>query len=350
MTCPALCNNLSIRHRRRISPLHLNAVLKYQIAIAKQIIYTIPFKRQSLLPGMLEKLMERKPGEDYLSALDRNGFVVAKSVLSEAKLEALRDASSKAVELARNGGWPHIRTVGKQFPPWESTPGNGGIWGVQHLMKPELPGHELFTETYFSEEILGIVKNLLQCEDEHLVMELFNMLVRPGKDFELRWHRDDISNTATPEEELTRLQQPAWHAQYNLALWGDDSLILVPGSHKRARTHLERQAEPFEPNLPGQLIVELGPGDIAFYNNNILHRGVYDCQKERMTLHGSVGHVKGGQFRARNVLQHGMRDWIEHCDVAEIGGKEGRRAESMRNELIKLGSQNGIEMGYSHQD
>lgn len=289
------------------------------------------------------------PTSPYLSQLDRDGFVVIKAIVDRDRLEELRAASSKATELARGGGWPHVRTVGKQFPPWTASAAREhGIWGVQHLMNPELPGHEGFTELYFSEAILGIVKQLLQCGDEHLVMELFNLLVRPEKDFELRWHRDDIPAEAIPQEEIERLGKPAYHAQYNFALWEDNSLIVVPGSHKRARTDTERNADPFEKMMPDQLIVKLEPGDIVFYNNNILHRGAYSANKERMTLHGSVGHVKGSSLRARNVLQHGVGSWVDKCAFGQLKGEERHRAEEMRRRLVQLGSESG-QVGYSHQ-
>jgi nicotinamide N-methyltransferase len=215
-------------------------------------------------------------------------------------------------------------------------------------MNPDLPGHELFTELYFSEAILGIVKQLLQCQDEHLVMELFNMLVRPERDFELRWHRDDIPAEASEDEEMERLGKHAYHAQYNFALWDDDSLIVVPGSHKRARTSTERNADPFAKSLPDQLIVKLQPGDIVFYNNNILHRGAYSSSKERMTLHGSVGHVQGSTLRARNVLQHGIGNWVDKCAFESLPEEDRHRADGMRQRLIQLGSESG-QVGYSLQ-
>lgn len=292
-------------------------------------------------------VMPAQKSSSYLADLERDGFVVVKSIVSKEKLETLRVASTKVTELARNGQWPHIRTVGKQFPPW-GTSVEDGIWGVQHLMNPELPGSAIFTELYFSEEILSIVKELLQCADEDLVMELFNMLVRPDRDFELRWHRDDISADAGPEEEMERLAHPAWHAQYNFALFEDDSLVLVPGSHKRARTDTERAADPFEPVLPDQLLVKLEPGDIAFYNNNIVHRGVYSSTKERMTLHGSVGHAGGSKLRARNVLQHGIGSWVDRADFSRLGKGGKERAEEMRARLVRMGGENG-EVGYSLQ-
>lgn len=294
--------------------------------------------------------MPAQTTSSHLANLQRDGFVVIKSIVSPSKLEALRTASLEAEQLARSGQWPHVRTVGKQFPPWNHEEAmEKGIWGVQHLMKPSMPGHETFTALYFSEEILSIVRELLQCEDEELVMELFNMLVRPDKDFELRWHRDDISAEASAEEEMERLGRPAFHAQYNFALWEDESLVLVPGSHKRARTDVERNAGPFEKELPEQIVVKLEAGDIAFYNNNILHRGVYDSKKERVTLHGSVGHVGGSKLRARNVLQHGVGGWVDGVDFSGLEDEgERRRAEGMRERLVKLGSESG-DVGYSLQ-
>lgn len=122
--------------------------------------------------------------------------------------------------------------------------------------------------------------------------------MRPDRDFALRWHRDDIPPEATAEEELARLREPAWHAQWNLALYDDASLIVVPGSHSRARSEFERDMDPYENTVPGQVIVKMNAGDVVCYNNNILHRGVYDSEVERMTLHGSVGHVKGGEFES----------------------------------------------------
>ncbi|KFH46328.1 hypothetical protein ACRE_027790 [Hapsidospora chrysogenum ATCC 11550] len=283
-----------------------------------------------------------------LDKLERDGFVVIKSIFPADKLATLREASVKATELAREGKWPHIRTVGKQFPPWDPAARERGIWGVQHLMNPDLPGHAVFAEAYFSDEVLRIVRELLQCGDGDMVMELFNMLVRPEEDFELRWHRDDIPADASAEDEMERLSRPAFHAQYNLALFDDDSLVLVPGSHRRARTDVERSADPFEKTLPGQLVVRLEPGDIAFYNNNILHRGVYSSAKERMTLHGSVGHAGGSKLRARNVLQHGVGGWVDRCDFGRLSEGDRRRAEGMRERLVKLGSESG-EVGYSLQ-
>ncbi|KIN02215.1 hypothetical protein OIDMADRAFT_162226 [Oidiodendron maius Zn] len=286
----------------------------------------------------------------YLDALKRDGFVVVPSILTPEQLASLRAAAADTIALARAGNWPYVRTLPKQFPPWNIAPGANpaaeGIWGVQFMMHPKLPASKIFIENYFSSPIVNIVKELLQCGDDELVLELFNLLCRPDRDFELTWHRDDIPPTATAEQELERLHQPAWSAQWNLALYDDQSLIAIPGSHLRARTQVERDADPKATGLPGETRVQLKAGDVVFYNNNIFHRGAYKADTERMTLHGSIGHAGGSTLRARNVLQHGIGGWVQDIDLSVLGEEERKRAEGMRKRLIKLGQESG-DVGYS---
>jgi len=283
------------------------------------------------------------------TALDRDGFVVlSASLFPSFNLEALRAAASRMTEAARSGKWPYIRTLPKQFPPWPHDPSNG-IWGVQHLLHPSNPDHLTFAKSYFDTELLKYVAALIGCDKSQLTMELYNMLVRPDKEFSLRWHRDDIAATATAEEELERLQKPGHHAQWNLALYDDSSLVLVPGSHKRARTETERNADPYEANMPDQITVRLKAGEVAFYNNNILHRGVYDSTKERMTLHGSIGTTIAGSERARNVLQHGVGEWAKEYDFGEFDPEMAQQAKMMREKLVEMGDKSG-DVGFFSKD
>lgn len=279
---------------------------------------------------------------DLRDQLLRDGFVRIPSALSADQVEALRSACQDVAHLARTGGWPYVRTLPKQFPPWTSDVSKG-IWGVQHLMHPKLPHHDTFASSYFAPYIVAAVTEVLQCSSEDLVLELYNLLIRPDADFALRWHRDDIGPEVSPQDELNRLREPMLHAQWNLALYPDESLIVVPGSHLRSRTEEERQADPFDDNMPGQMAVKMNPGDIIFYNNNILHRGVYRSEAERMTLHGSMGVVGADPARARNVLQHGIGAWVEDCDFSEIQGQAAGKqlcslADGMRKRLVAMGS------------
>lgn len=46
---------------------------------------------------------------------------------------------------------------------------------------------------------------------------------------------------ATAEEELIELQKPLVATQWNAALYDDECLIVIPGSHRRPRTEDERR-------------------------------------------------------------------------------------------------------------
>ncbi|KAF7189979.1 hypothetical protein HII31_08801 [Pseudocercospora fuligena] len=211
-----------------------------------------------------------------------------------------------------------------------------------------MPGMKTFAESYFGDKMVNAVTALLDCSRDDLVMELYNMLVTPHYDWSLRWHRDDIGPDVSPEEELERLQEPMLHAQWNLALYEDQSLIVVPGSHERARTPMESGADPYEDDMPGQLAVKVYPGDIVFYNNNILHRGVYDSRTERMTLHGTMGMKGSDPARARNILQHGIGKWAAQCDFHALPADTAKLAEDMKQRLLQMGS--GDDVGFSQQD
>ncbi|GME46556.1 putative nicotinamide N-methyltransferase [Neofusicoccum parvum] len=286
------------------------------------------------------------------ASLARDGFVHIPSLLSADQLSTLRSATAELTTAARAGAWPYIRTLPKQFPPWPSDPSHG-IWGVQHLLHPANPSAGVFAASYFGDTVMGVCKSLLRAGDDELVMELYNLLVRPDAAFELRWHRDDVPADAAPADEVARLRaargEPPVFAQWNLALFEDRSLVVVPGSHARARTEAERAAGPWEKEIEGMKVVVMQPGDCVFYDNNILHRGVYSADVERMTLHGSVGLVRGSKERARNVLQHGIGDYVGKCDFSGLEEGVRKRAEGMRERAVKMGSDAG-DVGFFSKD
>ncbi|KXN84189.1 hypothetical protein AN958_12893 [Leucoagaricus sp. SymC.cos] len=154
--------------------------------------------------------------------------------------------------------------------------------------------------------------DLLGCKDEELQLELFNLLINPlGRNFALHWYRDDVSEKASEEEEREALSVWGHGVQWNIALYTDGCLYIVPNSHKIPRTlercHLSETYEPPEDpmDMPGAIQLTHQPGETVFYNSNILHCAAYDSKAKRATLHAMVGDIHGGSMRARNTLQHG---------------------------------------------
>ncbi|KIP04423.1 hypothetical protein PHLGIDRAFT_120730 [Phlebiopsis gigantea 11061_1 CR5-6] len=249
----------------------------------------------------------------YKETYDKQGYVIIPGLIPDDTLPELTAAAERAVERTRLGSWQHRRTLGRQFPPFdESDPDS---WGVQHIMHPDL-GEPAFVKWYTSDMFVKAVLGLLCCKEDELQMELFNMLINPtSHDFALRWHRDDVKETAGEEEERDALSK--WHfgIQWNAALFDDSCLYLVPGSHALPRTPEQRsQSSTMDPptdpmDMPGAIQVTIKRGETAFYNSNILHCAAYSSRSERATLHGTMGCTRGGSSRARNILQHGL-DWM----------------------------------------
>ncbi|ORZ24010.1 hypothetical protein BCR42DRAFT_402049 [Absidia repens] len=242
-------------------------------------------------------------------ALKKDGFVIVDNLITDEQLPRLKDACERVITKARNGEWKHRRLVGTQFPPW--TEGDD-VWGVQHLLHPDL-NETVFMEWYGSEALLAAVSQLINTKRDDLQFELFNLLINPrDHDFDLTWHRDSIPADTLQDKEEELLTIPHYGTQWNTALYEDDCLYVVPNSHRRVRTPEERDItinDPKSQNMPGQLRVNLKPGQTVFYDNNILHRAAYFCSQKRATLHASMGTIEGGHHRAKTAFQHGL-DWM----------------------------------------
>ncbi|KAJ3243805.1 hypothetical protein HDU78_011790 [Chytriomyces hyalinus] len=277
--------------------------------------------------------------------LDEDGYVVMDGLVSDEQMITLRDACDRAVAKARNGEWKLRRVVGVQFPPWGEEAED--CWGVQHIMHPDMHEPE-FAKWYGSDKLLDAVCEILESKEPELQLELFNLLINPEhKDFCLEWHRDDVRPDVEAEEEMERLSIPHYGTQWNTALYDDSCLYIIPKSHNRIRTKEERDIninEPLSLEMPGAIAVHLKAGQTVFYNNNIMHRAVYDKSKKRATLHGCMGTVNGGPHRARNILQHGVK-WMREERFKETLPV---RLLPLYDNLISLANSNeGKDLGYS---
>ncbi|KAJ6545413.1 hypothetical protein B0H19DRAFT_1221688 [Mycena capillaripes] len=256
-------------------------------------------------------------------------------------------AHYRGLETKRFGeeSWPHGRTVGKQFPPYDSKNSDG----VQHAPRS---WSACILPVVYLDAIINAVQTLMGCEEEQLQMELFNLLINPvSHNFALRWHRDDISGDATEEEERRALDAWKPHGVCPPALYEDSCLFIVLGSHKVPRTPEQRQHSegqecqvPADPlDMPGAIRVSLKPGDSVLYNSNILHCATYDAQAPQATLHASMGNVAGGSVpRAQNILQHRLR-WMKEPQFSD--GLDSR-GKAMLGRLLELYNAAGV-VGYS---
>ena len=100
------------------------------------------------------------------------GYVLVPDLITPDLLSSLRAACNRVVTKTRAGAWPHRRTVGKQFPPFDDT--NLDSWGVQHVMHPEL-GEPVFVRWYTSEGVRATAAALLGCDMGALQMDALSL-------------------------------------------------------------------------------------------------------------------------------------------------------------------------------
>jgi hypothetical protein len=101
------------------------------------------------------------------STYDEQGFVVIPGLVTDSDFPKLELACEHVTNLTRTGKWPHRRTVGKQFPPFDNE--NPDSWGVQHIMHPDL-GEPIFAQWYTSQLLVDAVKTLLDRREDDLQM------------------------------------------------------------------------------------------------------------------------------------------------------------------------------------
>ena len=118
---------------------------------------------------------------------------------------------------------------------------------------------------------------------------------RPGQSWGTdprNWHRDVRPDQDGPLGALLedQLANGPGYVQWNIALYEDHHLYLVPGSHRRLTAEAESSQLQGERGtltpLPESRRAELRAGDGVVYNNAILHWGrKYTHRKKRRTVH-----------------------------------------------------------------
>ena len=144
-------------------------------------------------------------------------------------------------------------------------------------------------EFLLHENTLGVARQLMDTED--VVPHQFACIcsATTGESGPAKWHRDIGPGEPAPLRGMISNMQhhgPSY-LQWNIALYDDSVLWIVPGSHRRVNTDAENQqlTENASVPLPGGMPVELNAGDGVVYTHLLLHWGSYYSSKMRRTLH-----------------------------------------------------------------
>ncbi len=252
------------------------------------------------------------------------GYLILRNVIPPDKLEAMR-ASCETVLDRQKAVWASEREQGD--PP-------GGVYEKHRqprvfMERPGLIDEEtanVVEDFWVADETLEIAGQLL-CNPQPNVTTMM-MMCNPVRDWPggTGWHRDVHPVDMAPMDALAAdlIENGPRYTQWNVPMYDDSVLWVVPGSHRRRNT--ERENAEFMVDMAGEsqvsnerlqtaaegMAVELNAGDGVVYSNFLLHTGSNYTTKKRRTLHG--GHAIFGQYPEMGFaesLAPGARDKFE---------------------------------------
>ena len=229
---------------------------------------------------MASKTKEHSEAQQLLD----EGFFIVNEVIPPSELETVRSSCEKLVERQREL-WEHER--GENEPL-------GGRWETER--QPRLGDYEQFIDSetapaiefLYGDKTLGTCLRIMGAPDASPTS--FMLMCNPVEDHgPAEWHRDihpiDQAPLCGLEQDL-QANGPCY-LQWNIPLYDDNVLWVVPGSHRRPNTSEENEqlCRDRKVPLPGSIPVDLKAGDGVVYTNTILHWGSnYSC-KLRRTVH-----------------------------------------------------------------
>ena len=220
------------------------------------------------------------------------GFVILREVIPPGDLERMRRCHELLVERQREV-W--ARQAGPDDPP-------GGVWETSNQPRLHINDmgaeHDRETapaiELWLHENLQGVSSHLLAEEDvpNTEMMMMCNPVSDRGP---AAWHRDFYPPLNAPLMAYADdiLENGPRYVQWNIPLYDDDVLWVVPGSHVRPNTGEENAAMAADPRtpVPGGVQTRLNAGDGVAYILPILHWGSNYSTKMRRTVHGGFARL-----------------------------------------------------------
>lgn len=230
-----------------------------------------------------------------LNQYNDEGYVILRGVFSKERIRAMLEGYHRFLDRAMLG-LTNVTWIDKE----KRIPARTG--SLLHPVR-----YDESWATWLSDDLIPLIEPLAGGPARH---SLFGMLNGGGGQPYLQaWHRD-LGKPGAPDEVEYLKKHHGRFVQFNAPLLpGDRYLNIVPASHLRASTKEEIAASGFvhlpgvDPKvaptpdqikqilerdqgvMPGAMTVELEPGDIAFYNANLWHRGWNPHGGIRWTMH-----------------------------------------------------------------
>jgi ectoine hydroxylase-related dioxygenase (phytanoyl-CoA dioxygenase family) len=233
----------------------------------------------------------------------KDGYMIVRNAIPADKLEAVRSAYEVLVDLQK-GIWAADR--GESDPP-------EGVWATSAQPRLNLETmanlvderSAMAIEAWLNPNIHGLSSTLLGVPDAAVTQMM--LMCSPVKDHgPALWHRDMYPPYCAPLggyiEDI--LEGGPRYIQWNIPLYDDDVLWVVPGSHIRVNSEEEDASIRSDPRVPlsGSIQTDLKAGDGVVYILPILHWGSNYTPLLRRCIHG--GFSTFSQYEDLSFLNH----------------------------------------------
>ena len=260
------------------------------------------------------------------------GYLIFRNFIPPDRLESMR-ASCEIMLERQKANWARER--GPDDPP------GGEYEKVRQprvmMKRPGLIDAEtanVVEKFWVADETLEIASQLL-CEPEPCITEMM-MMCNPVRDWPggTGWHRDIHPVDMAPLDALAAdlIENGPRYTQWNVPLYDDSVLWVIPGSHRRRNTEQENaellkdRAAPVTGGIP----VELNAGDGVIYINYLNHTGSNYTTKKRRTLHG--GHAIYGTYPETGFVES-LAPWAR--ERFESYAARGERMQDATEEALR---------------
>ena len=250
------------------------------------------------------------------------GYLIVRNAIPGDKLERIRQSYETLVK--------------RQVEIWRSGDPAKNMWDTHKqprigLTQPSLARHideklAPAVEVWFEENIRGVSTELLEEPDAAVAGMM--MMCNPVKDHgPSGWHRDlHPIDTAPLQAYIDDIVETGpRYVQWNIPLYDDSVLYVIPRSHLRHNTEEETEILTVDHSqpLPGAIQTHLEAGDgVVYCSPPILHWGSNYSTLRRRTLHGGYS----------TYTHHEDLSFTQHLsqDQADAFERWGRRSDTMR--------------------
>ncbi len=215
--------------------------------------------------------------------LIEDGFIIFRNIVPSDQLRSLRTSFEDMVERQKEI-WAQTRTPSE--PP-------GGQWELSD--QPRLNFQDLVNSSTANTIRFCLHENTMEASRQIMAAETaghtgFMLMCNPINDRgPAAWHRDIHPIDQAPLSGLQNdlLNNAPGYLQWNIPLYDDDVLWVVPKSHRRINSEKENHQLKSDPKKPlsGGIKVNLKAGDGVVYTNTILHWGSNYSSRLRRTIH-----------------------------------------------------------------